>query len=142
MSNVIHTPTITHAAALKLIETTIEEGASRGVRVCVTVVDPALGLVAMTKADGTTPHSVETSRRKANTAASTRKATGWMQGDFATALPLGTGLLLTNIKGGYPVIFEDAVVAGFGVAGGTPDQDAEIAEAVLARVGATVPAQA
>lgn len=131
MPDVIQIPTITHEAALRIVAAAIEAGAQAGVRVCVSVVDPALALVAMVRTDGTTPHSVETSRRKANTAASTRRPSGWMEGDFATALPLGTGNLLTNIRGGVPIVIDDAVVGGLGVAGGTPDQDAQIAAAAL-----------
>lgn len=136
MSNVVTSVSISHEAALRTVQTAIAEGASRGVATCITVVDPALAMVAMTRADHTTPHSVETSRRKANTAASTRKPTGWMQGDFALALPLGTDNLLTNIKGGFPLVFDGVVVGGLGVAGGTPDQDAQIAIATLAAIGA------
>lgn len=135
MSQFVETVAVSHTAAQRLVAAAITEGASRGIAVAVTVVDPALGLVAYVRADGTTPHSVETSRRKANTAASTRKPTGWMQGDFAVALPLGTGNLLTNIRGGFPLVVEGRNVGGLGVAGGAPDQDAEIAVAALAQEG-------
>jgi uncharacterized protein GlcG (DUF336 family) len=127
---------ITVDTALELVRSAIDIGKDAGVRAVVTVVDPSLGQVAFGRADGATPHSVETSRRKAVTAASTRRASGWMAGDFATQAPLGTGMLLTNIAGGIPIAFEGAVVGGLGVAGGTPDQDAEIARAVLAAAGA------
>ena len=100
MDHYIETAAMSHETALRAVSTAIEEGARRGV--AVTVVGPALALVAFGRANGTTPHSVETSRRKANTSASTRRATGWMQGDFAIALPLGTGNLLTNIQGRVP----------------------------------------
>lgn len=139
MQHTFQTASITHQAALRAIQLGIDKGAERGLAVCVTVVDPALAVVAMARADGTTPHSVQTSLRKANTAASTRRPTGWMEGDFALALPLGTDNLLTNIKGGVPVIFEGQVVAGLGVAGGPPDVDAEIALATLSALGAEQP---
>lgn len=135
MSVFVESAAISHSHAQKLIDSAIRHGAERGVRVAVAVVDPALGLVAYVRSDGTTPHSVETSRRKANTSASTRKPTGWMQGDFAVALPLGTDNLLTNIRGGFPLVAEGRHLGGFGVAGGSPDQDAEIALAALAEVG-------
>ena len=135
MSTYVENVSISHTAAQDLIRAAIDEGARRGIALAVAVVDPALGLVAYVRADGTTPHSVETSRRKANTSASTRKATGWMQGDFAVALPLGTDNLLTNISGGFPLVAEGRHLGGLGVAGGSPDQDAEIARAALAEVG-------
>ena len=78
MANYITTTAITHSAALEVVRVALKEGAKLGVAVVVTVVDPSMSIVAFCKADGATPHSVETSRRKANTAASTRKRTGWM----------------------------------------------------------------
>jgi uncharacterized protein GlcG (DUF336 family) len=44
--------------------------------------------------------------------------------------------MLTNIRGGVPIVFGGTLVGGLGVAGGTPDQDIEIATAVLAAIGA------
>lgn len=139
MTGYVQTVSVSHETALRLVAAAIEEGAKVGVPVAVTVVDPAMGLVAYAKADGTTPHSQETSRRKANTAASTRKASGWMQGDLAVALPMGSGNLLTNIRGGLPLVVDGTHVGGLGVAGGPPDTDAEIALATLAALGLASP---
>jgi len=129
-------PAINYATAARAVAIGIAAGEEAGVRAVVSVVDPAMALVAFGRSDGATPHSVETSRRKANTAASTRRPTGWMEGDFAIALPLGTGGLLTNILGGVPLRFGETHVGGLGIAGGTPAQDAEIAALVLERLGA------
>jgi uncharacterized protein GlcG (DUF336 family) len=129
---------ITFEFAHEIVGTAVEVGAAAGVKVAATVVDPALGLVAYGRADGTMVHSVETSRRKADTASSSRRPSGWMQGDFAVALPLGSGNRLTNIAGGFPIIVDGELVGGLGIAGGTPDQDREIALAVLRRVGTDV----
>lgn len=139
MSHHVQTVSVSHETALRAVAVAIEEGAKVGVAVAVTVVDPALGLVAYGRADGTTPHSVETSRRKANTGASTRRPSGWMQGDFAVALPMGSGNLLTNIRGGFPLVADGTHLGGLGVAGGTPDADAEIALATLTALGLETP---
>jgi glc operon protein GlcG len=122
---------ITIQTALDLLQRAVAEGASQGVAVSVTVVDPSMNLVAFTKADGATPHSIESSRRKANTAASTRRPSGWMSDDLALSLPMATDLKLTNITGGFPLLYEGAVAGAVGIAGGTPDQDAQIAEAIV-----------
>src|SRR5262245_20216278 len=106
MSNIRQLPTITAQAALNAVSTAIAEGARLGVAVSVAVVDPALGLVAFAKGDNATPHSVETSRRKANAAASHRRVTGWMPEQLAVALPMASGNLITNLGGGVPVIFD------------------------------------
>jgi len=70
---------VTHKAALAIIEQAIAEGEKLGVPISVTVVDPWMNLVAFAKAHGATPHSVDSDRRKANTAASTRRPTGLMK---------------------------------------------------------------
>ena len=136
MPDYLETPVITTEAALRAVAAGLSIGADRGIRVMVTVVDPSLALVAFARADGATPHSVETSRRKATTAASTRKPSGSWEGDFAWQAPLGTDLKLTNIAGGVPIAFGGVVVGGLGIAGGPPAEDASIAHAVLAAIGA------
>jgi uncharacterized protein GlcG (DUF336 family) len=130
------TPTITYSTAAHAVALAINEGARRGIPVSVAVVDPALGLVAYGRADGTTPHSVETSRRKANTAASTRRPSAAIPPALAVALAHGSGGLLTSIPGGLPLAFDGVHVGGLGVAGGPPQLDAEIAAAVLIAIGA------
>lgn len=136
MQNFRETVAITYDAAQNAVRVAMEQAAAVGVVPVVTVVDPGMTMVAFGRADGATPHSVETSRRKANTAASTRRRTGWMQDSFAVELPLATGGLLTNIRGGSPLVFDGILVGGIGIAGGTPDQDAAVAEATLAAIGA------
>jgi glc operon protein GlcG len=131
MQNFVETAAVSYQAAARAIALAMEEGDRRGVLVAVTVVDPMMSLVAFGRSDGSMPHSVETSRRKANTAASSRRPSGWMQGDFAIALPMGTDNLLTNIRGGFPITLEGRHLGGIGIAGGTPDQDAEIGIAVI-----------
>jgi glc operon protein GlcG len=123
---------VTIQTALDLLRHGVAEGAAQGVAVSVSVVDSSMNLVAFAKADGATPHSVDSSRRKANTAASTRRPTGWMGEDLALSLPLATDLKLTNITGGSPLVFDGTVAGAVGIAGGTPEQDAQIAEVIVA----------
>jgi uncharacterized protein GlcG (DUF336 family) len=102
----------------------------------VVVVGSSLEKVALVSMDAATPHSRETSLKKAQTAASTRRPTGWMPAGLAVELPLASGGLLTNIPGGFPIKIDGIVVGGLGVAGGTVEQDAQIAAAVLSAFGA------
>ena len=136
MPNYIQTVTINHSTALKAVQIALAEGAKQGIAISAAVVDPSLMLVAFAKADGATPHSVETSRRKATAAASTGKATGWMGEDLAVALPLAANNLLTNILGGFPLVFDGRHVGGLGIAGGTVEQDAAIARMTIEELGA------
>lgn len=124
-------PTITSEGALALVRHAIEAGAKAGVPVSVAVVDPVMTLVAFAKCDGATAHSALTSRSKANTASSSRRATGWMGDDLAQAISAATVGALTNIRGGEPLIVDGEVIGGLGIAGGTPAQDAEIAAAAV-----------
>ena len=135
MRKYVESATISFDFAHQIVREVIDEAALRGVRAVVTIADPSLVSVAFGKADGATPHSVETSRRKAFTAASTRKATGWMDAAFAIEAPLATNTILTNIRGGAPLTLDGLHVGGLGVAGGTPAQDEEIAIAVIERLG-------
>jgi len=131
----INVPTVAYKVAAEIVDAAIVEGKKIGVAVSVAVVDLSLNLVAFGKADGATTHSIETSRRKANTAASTKRETGWMPEDLEVKLPLGANNLLTNIPGGHPINFDGQIVGGFGIAGGTVEQDAQIAEAVKSKIG-------
>ena len=132
----IAVPVITYDLAAHTVAVAVEAAARAGVRGVVTVVDPMMAMVAFGRADGATPHSVETSRRKAMTAASTRKPSAAMVPELAVALEHGTGGILTSIAGGVPIVLDGVHVGGLGVAGGRPDQDAEIAAEVLAEIGA------
>jgi uncharacterized protein GlcG (DUF336 family) len=129
---------ITYETAARAVALAMEVGADAGVRPVVAVADPSMTLIAYGMADGATPHSAETSTRKAATSASTRRRTGLIPDALTTALPLGTGGALTTIDGGVPIFFGDTFVGGLGVAGGSPAQDAEIALETLRRLGARV----
>lgn len=128
-------PNISIEKALEIIRHALDISSDLNIRASVSIVDRSMNLIAFAKADGATIHSTETSRKKANTAASTGKATGWMSPDIAITLPLGTDNKLTNIGGGMPLIFEGKLVGGLGIAGGTVDQDQEIVKKVIQTIG-------
>lgn len=86
--------------------------------------------------DGATPHSIETSKRKAQTAASIRRPTGTFSDNLAVALPLASGNLLTNLGGGLPIRFGGVDVGAIGVGGGTVEQDIASAKVALGAIGA------
>jgi glc operon protein GlcG len=126
---------LTTNSALAAVSAALAEGQRIGVSVSACVVGPNLELIAF-GSDGTaTPHSKETCRRKAQTAASTRRASGWMPAGLDVELPMATGGLLTNVPGGVPIKINGVVVAGMGIAGGTVEQDAQIAATVLGALG-------
>ena len=128
MTNKYHNiPNVSIETALEAVRQALNIGESIGVKVSVTVVDHSMNLIAFGKADGATPHSTETSLKKANTAVSTGKATGWMSSELAVTLPLATNNKLTNVGGGIPIKLEGKLVGGLGIAGGTVEQDTNVA---------------
>jgi len=139
MKNYHEVPNISVDKALEAVQHAVSIGAELGVKVSVSVVDKSMNLIAIAKADGPTPHSTDTSRKKANTASSTSKATGWMSSDIAITLPMGSNNRLTNVNGGSPLIFDGKVVGGIGVAGGTVDQDQEVVSKVIEKIGSELP---
>jgi len=136
MNKVRTVNTITTEAALKAVQVALNGASKLGVKISVAIVNPELNLVAFARGDGASPHSIETSKRKANTAASTGRATGWMQGDLAISLPMASNNLLTNIPGGVPLKFDGVLAGGMGIAGGTVEQDAAVAAAALKELSA------
>lgn len=138
MSTHTQIPAISYDTAVRTVAAAIDVADRAGVRAVVTVVDRFMAPVAFGRADGAPPHSIETSRRKASTSASTGRPTAAMAPELAVALEHGSGGMLTSIKGGVPIVFDGVHVGGLGIAGGHPDQDALIAATVLETIGAEV----
>lgn len=94
-----------------------------GYRVSVAVVDRSGELKVLLKGDGAGPHTVNSSRGKAFTAASVGRATG----ELATMIaenPAVAGLRnmderMVILAGGLPIVINEALVGGIGV-GGAP----------------------
>lgn len=134
------TPNVSIEKALETVQKALNIADGIGIKVSVSVVDRSMNLIAFAKANGATPHSTETSRKKANTAASTGKATGWMSAEIAITLPLGSDNKLTNIGGGMPLMFEGKLVGGLGIAGGTVEQDKEVVLKTIRAINSELPA--
>jgi uncharacterized protein GlcG (DUF336 family) len=94
-----------------------------GYRVSVSVVDRAGVLRAMGRADGAGPHTVDSSRKKAYTAASVRRPTTELA-ELINKIPTLQALREINdeiliVGGGLPIEIGGEVVGGIGV-GGAP----------------------
>jgi uncharacterized protein GlcG (DUF336 family) len=112
-----------------------------GYRVSVSVVDRAGLLRAMGRADGAGPHTIDSSRKKAYTAVSLRRATSELA-DLMSRTPALQTLRDMNeqiliLGGGLPIEIGGEMVGGIGVGGapGTHLDDA-CAEAGLDAIGA------
>lgn len=128
--------------AVKAASSALDQCVKDGYRVSVAVVDRAGTLRSFLRADGAGPHTVESSQKKAYTAASMRGPTGNVA-DLIAKTPAVQGLQHMNDKilflaGGLPIDIGGDVVGGIGV-GGAPGGhlDAACAQAGLDSIGAT-----
>ena len=99
----------------------------------------------MALADGAGPNTIDSSRRKAYTAASLRRPTQWLA-ELIASKPEIRGLTEMNesiliVGGGLPIRLEGEVMGGIGV-GGAPGAklDEACAQAGLSSIGAQQPA--
>lgn len=109
--------------ATKAVQTALEACKKDGYRVSVSIVDRAGVLRAMGRADGAGSHTVESSRKKAYTAASLRRPTTELA-ELIAKVPTLQALREMNpeiliLGGGLPIEISGEVVGGIGV-GGAP----------------------
>lgn len=123
---------LSHAGALQLLNTALEKALAMNQPQCIAVVDDGCNLMAFIRMDGAKVLSEKSSIHKAMTAASSRTPTGNTPADIETKLALATGGVMTNLKGGLPIIVGGQVIGGIGVGSGTGDQDREVANFALA----------
>ncbi|HEU4503983.1 MAG TPA: heme-binding protein [Nitrospira sp.] len=127
--------------ATKAMQAAIEACKKDGYRVSASIVDRAGVLRAMGRADGAGPHTVESSRRKAYTAASLRRPTTELAEMVAKAATLQAlrdmNPEILILGGGLPIEISGEVVGGIGV-GGAPGAhlDDACAQAGLDTIGA------
>ena len=130
---------LTHAAVLELLKGAEAAAMRMGVPQCIAIADQGANLVGFLRMDGSRVLSITSAQAKAQTAAATGVPTGGMAPDMETRLALATGMRMTNLKGGLPVIVAGEVVGGIGVGSGTGEQDREVALAALASAGFSTP---
>jgi uncharacterized protein GlcG (DUF336 family) len=127
--------------AHQAVRAAVESCKKDGYRVSVSVVDRAGVLRTMERADGAGPHTVESSRKKAYTAASVRRPTTELA-DLMNKVPTLQALRdmhdqILILGGGLPIEIGGEVVGGIGV-GGAPGAhlDDACAQAGLDAIGA------
>lgn len=132
MSDTLPHLRLSHEGALKILRAAIEKAKAMGVPQCIAIVDDGGHLLAFTRMDGAKVLSIDSSLRKAMTAASGRVPTGGAAPDVELKLGLATNGKLTNLKGGVPIVLDGHVVGAVGVGSGTGEQDLEVAKAGIA----------
>jgi glc operon protein GlcG len=122
---------LTHAGALRLLGSAVQKALDMRQPQCIAIVDDGCNLLAFVRMDGAKVLSGKSTIRKAMTAASSRVPTGHAAADLETRLALATDGVVTNLKGGLPIVVDGRVIGGIGVGSGTGDQDREVANAAL-----------
>jgi uncharacterized protein GlcG (DUF336 family) len=131
---------LTHEFAHAIAQAAIELGRSRGARVSVSVVNRSGITKTILSDDGVGPIGVETSRRKAYTAAVTGLPTSLFAQFAADPVLAAAGpphlidAQLLPVPGGLPIILDGEVIGGVGVGGGDGATDDAVAEQALKQV--------
>jgi uncharacterized protein GlcG (DUF336 family) len=98
---------------------------------CITITDDGGHLLAFVRMDGAKVLSIDSSHKKALTAASARIPSGQTNVANELKLALATDGKLTNLLGGLPIIVDGHVIGAVGVGSGTGEQDLEVAKAAI-----------
>ncbi|MFQ5915006.1 MAG: heme-binding protein [Nitrospinota bacterium] len=122
---------LTHEGALKLLHAAVKKAEEMNVPQCIAVVDDGGHLLAFLRMDGAKVLSIDSSTRKAMTAASSRVPTSGVSKENELKLAHATGGKLTNLKGGVPIIIDGHAVGAIGVGSGTGEEDLVVAKAAL-----------
>jgi uncharacterized protein GlcG (DUF336 family) len=123
---------LTHEGARVLLDAAVAHAAKMGVPQCIAIVDEGCNLMAFIRMDGARVLSIQSSQRKAMTAATTGKPTGGIDPAIEVKLAIATDGDMVNLKGGLPIVMTDGqVIGGIGVGSGHADQDFEVANESL-----------
>ena len=126
-------PAIGLAIAKELAYCVEQAAQAMGVSVVIAICDEGGRLVLKEAMDNSYLASIAAAEDKAYTAVAlkmpTDKALKEARGGSLDGLTNGNGILL--LGGGYPLIYNGAVIGGVGVSGGTKDQDAALARAAV-----------
>ena len=132
MSDYVPHLKLTHDGALKMLRAAVAKALEMKQPQCISITDDGGHLLAFVRMDGAKVLSIDSSLKKAMTAASSRVPTGQIHASVETKLALATRGKLTNLLGGVPIVVEGHVIGAIGVGSGTGEQDLEVAKAALA----------
>lgn len=132
---------LTLAEADEIADAVQEAAARIGKATSVAVVDDGGFLLVVKRPDGARPLTPDIAITKAYSAAVMQRPTkmlkAWAEGNpgfFASLSTMGTHPIVAT-EGGVTIKRDGEILGGLGVAGGTGDEDQEIADQVLAALG-------
>ncbi|MDJ0948823.1 MAG: heme-binding protein [Alphaproteobacteria bacterium] len=127
---------LTYDGAMKMMHAAVEKAQEMGKPQCIAIVDDGGNLLAFVRMDGAKILSIDSSIRKALTAASNRVPTGGVPTEIEYRLAHVTSGRLVNLKAGLPIIVDGITIGGIGVGSQTGEEDLEVAKAGLAVLSA------
>jgi glc operon protein GlcG len=132
MPDVVATHRLTDEGARKMLDAAAGKARELGMPVVIAIVDAGGELVAFLRMEGSRFLTAHPTIKKAVTAASHRKPTGFLKPEAELRMVLGMDNRLTNLPGGLPIVVAGEVIGGIGIGGAPPAEDIVIAEAALA----------
>jgi uncharacterized protein GlcG (DUF336 family) len=134
MQFTIEKPFITYELASALTQSAITHAKTLQIAICIAIVDPVGNLVSFSKMDECNLIGISTSQGKAYTAAmsglNTRDFLSYLQENEVPLISLKDEKL-TLITGGLPIFYQDNLIGGIGIGGGTGEQDEACAQIAL-----------
>lgn len=136
MGYIEETKTLSDAAIITMLDAGCAKAGEMGQPQCLVIVDASGVDLGVMRMRGAKFLSLKSARAKAQTAASTGAQSAKVPEGIRLAIAQATGGAVTGLAGGLPIRVGGVLVGGIGVGSGTGIQDIEVAEAMLAAIGA------
>ncbi|MGO9600035.1 MAG: heme-binding protein [Isosphaeraceae bacterium] len=140
---------LTLEGARTIIATAAKEATALNLKVNIAVVDDGGHLLSFDRMDGAGPAGGYSAISKATTAATFRQPTGPIPAGTSSpdsllslSFPLAAGASgskLSALQGGVPIVVDGQVIGGVGVAGGSGEQDTQVARAAAQALAEAIP---
>lgn len=124
------------AAVLTMLEAGCAKAADMEQPQCLVIVDASGVDLGVMRMRGAKFLSLRSARAKAQTAASTGAASAKIPEGVRVAIGMATNGAMTGLSGGLPIRVGGDLLGGIGIGSGTGAQDIEVAQAMLAAIGA------
>ena len=120
---------LTYAGAALAIAAAVAKSTELSAPECIAVVDTGGNLLAYARVEGAAVLAVEPAIAKASTSAALGAPTGEIPFEFGANLAFASHGGITNLGGGFPIIYKGELLGAIGVGSGTTEQDVAVAEA-------------
>jgi uncharacterized protein GlcG (DUF336 family) len=138
MAFFLNSTQLTHAGVMAMLTAAIAQAEAMAQPQCIVIVDASGELLGEIRMTGARFLSRKSALAKALTAASIGAPSENIPEGVRPAIGMASGGAVTGLKGGLPIRLNGDLVGGIGVGSGTGDQDAEVARAALAAIGADI----